>query len=258
MRINFIVFIIGLGLSGTVLNAQGPPIRLDKPIMLGSGESTVRALYNYINTDQTNYSMALLMADHNVTSDFAVEVEIPWVFSSDWGSDRPGDMSVMLKYQFYRKDGMGKTTRIAAKAKHSFPTGRELKVPIAGMGHHKTYFGTLAAYESLSLGVQAEVGYYVVPGESDLNMLSYQLGVALPLLPPAYPTNQINVYLEADGMNMRGHEGHSQFGYYIAPGLQYARGKFTVEASVRFPISQDLPIGYEQNWNLLAGGRMVL
>jgi len=121
MRINFIVFIIGLGLSGTVLNAQGPPIRLDKPIMLGSGESTVRALYNYINTDQTNYSMALLMADHNVTSDFAVEVEIPWVFSSDWGSDRPGDMAVMLKYQFYRKDGMGKTTRIAAKASTPFP-----------------------------------------------------------------------------------------------------------------------------------------
>ena len=240
------------------LYSQGPPIRLDKPLMLGSGETTARALYNYIDTDRGSYSYLLLEADHNITSDIAVGVALPWLFSGIYGNNQLGDLAIMGKYQFFRKDGMGKTTRIAAKVKQMFPTGKDLKVPVIGMGHYKTYLGGLAAYESLKIGVQAEVGYYLLPSESHFNALSYQLGVGIPLLKPSYPANQVNIYIEAEGMNMGSHEGSAQYGYYLAPGLQYARGRFTVEASLQFPISQQLHAGYERDLWLLFGGRMVL
>ena len=258
MQLKILSLILGITVFATALVAQGPPIRLDKPIMLGSGESTARALFSHFDTDHSNYSLLLLEADHNITRNWAVGIEVPWVFASDFGNDRPGDLGIVLKHQFYQNDQMGKTTRISAKAKHAFPTGRDLKIPTAGMGHHKTYLGGLAAYESLSLGIQTEIGYYIVPSESAYNMLNYKLGVGIPLLEPSYPTNQINIYIEAEGMNMESIEGNAQYGYFIAPGLQYARGKYTIEASFQFPISQNMHHTYERNWNFLAGGRMVL
>ncbi|TVR82036.1 MAG: hypothetical protein EA409_05705 [Saprospirales bacterium] len=244
--------------SGLSLWGQGPPIRLDKPIMLGSGESTVRALYNYIDFESGNYSYLLVEADYNISSDLAVGVEMPWVISGTYGSHQPGDFALMGKYQFYRKDGLGKTTRIAAKVKQTFPSGKDLKVPTIGMGHYKTYIGGLAAYESLSLGIQTEVGYYLIPSDSHLNALSYKLGVSIPLLEPSFPVNQINVYLEAEGMNMGSHEGESQYGYYLAPGIQYARGRYTFEASLQFPVSQQMHGGYQRDWWLMAGARRLL
>ena len=254
-RVLFLAVLMATGLS---LWGQGPPIRLDKPIMLGSGESTARALYNYINFESGNYSYLLIEADHNISGNLAVGIEVPWVISGAYGSHQLGDLALMGKYQFYRKDGMAKTTRIAAKVKQMFPTGKDLKVPTIGMGHYKTYVGGLAAYESLRLGIQAELGYYLLPEESHFNALSYKLGVAIPLLKPSFPVNQINFYIEAEGINMSSHEGVSQYGYYLAPGIQYAKGKYTFETSLQFPLSQQMYGGYQRDLWLMAGARRVL
>jgi hypothetical protein len=238
--------------------AQGPPIRLDKPIMLGAGEATVRSLLDVVNTDIANYTALLIEADYNIRRDIAVGVELPWIFSDFYGYDRPGDISIMGKYQFIQKDAMGKTTRIAVKAKQMFPTGRNVKTPLVGMGHYKTYLGLTGAYESLSLGVQAEAGYNFIPEESHLAYGLYKLGVAIPLLTPSFPVNQINVYLESEAITMGKHEGSTAYAFYLAPGIQYAKGKYTIEASWQFPIAQELPIEYEKNWSFRFGGRMVL
>ena len=238
--------------------AQGPPIRLDKPIMLGAGETTVRALFNHVNSDYLDYSSLILEGDYNINRSTAVGLTVPWVFNHDLGGNRLGDVALMGKYQFIQKDKMGQSTRVAAKVKQMFPTGASLGIPEIGMDHYKTYAGFAGAYESLKIGVQAELGYDVVHGLSHHNYLSYKLGVAVPLLEPSYPANQINVYLETEGMNMRSGEEGAQYGYYIAPGLQYARGKFTVETSIQFTVAENLPLTYGRNWSLLFGGRMVL
>nr|MBS0038186.1 hypothetical protein [Saprospiraceae bacterium] len=242
----------------TTVAAQGPPIRLDKPIMLGAGESTVRALYNYVDSDFLNFSSLNLEVDYNITNSMAIGMEIPWLFTHDLGGSRVGDLGVMMKYQFFQNDGMGKSTRIAAKIKQMFPTGEDLKIPGLGMGHYKTYSGLTGAYESLNMGIQAELGYAIIPSNSHLNYLSYKLGVGIPLLKPSYPVNQINVYIESEAIHLKSQNGNARYAYYLAPGLQYARGKFTLETSLQFTIREELPITYLRNWSLLLGGRMVI
>lgn len=242
----------------TTVAAQGPPIRLDKPIMLGAGESTVRVLYHYIDSDYLDFSSLNTEVDYNITNIMAIGVEIPWVFSHELGGSRVGDLGVMMKYQFLQEDGMGKSTRIAAKIKQMFPTGQDLKIPGIGMGHYKTYSGLTGAYESLKLGVQAELGYAFIPSDSHLNYLSYKLGVGVPLLKSSYPVNQINVYVESEGIHMKSQDGNARYAYYIAPGLQYARGKFTLETSFQFTVKEELPLTYLRNWSLLIGGRLII
>ncbi|TVQ42690.1 MAG: hypothetical protein EA362_12715 [Saprospirales bacterium] len=238
--------------------AQGPPIRLDKPIMLGSGQASLRSMVDIVDADAGNYAALLMEADYNIKRNIAVGIEVPWVFSDFYGSDRPGDISIMAKYQFIQKDGMGKSTRISSKIKQMFPTGRDVKTPVVGMGHYKTYVGFVGAYESLGLGIQAEAGYNFVPEDSHLSYGLYKLGVAIPLLEPSFPVNQINVYLESEAMTMGRHEGSAAYAFYLAPGLQYARGKYTFEATWQFPVTQKLLFEYERNWSFRFGGRMLL
>ena len=252
--------LIGAGLFFTAILAlaQGPPITLDKPIMLGPGNGTVRTYIKAVDLNAFSYYAWMLEGDYNLSGRLAVGAELPLTATPSLSEVRLGDIAAMLKYQFVRRDGKGKTLRIAAKAKHMIPTGRKLESPLIGMGHHMTYAGLLAAYESLSLGVQTELGYAHSYGGTHLNQLQYKLGAGLPLLKPTYPVNQITVYLETEGINLPAHHGETQYGYYYAPGLQYARGKFTFDLALQLPLAQRLQASLHRNWTGLAGARMIL
>jgi hypothetical protein len=240
--------------------AQGPPITLDKPIMLGEKKGTLRPFFKIADNTEHDFTAFVLDGDYNFSNKLAVAVEVPLVFPKHDEETGLGDIGLTAKYQFYRKDGMGKTVRIAAKAKNMFRTGKSLETPTLGMGHNMTYLGILAARESLKLGVQAEFGYAVMPSADHLNHWLYKLGFGLPLLKATYPVNQINLYFELEGMNLRSHDDTSQYGYYYAQGLQYAKGRYTFDLSVQFPISQELhgtPTFERRLWTLI-GARMII
>lgn len=249
-----------LATGATSIWGQGPPITLDKPIMLGEQKGTVRPFAKIADNTVHDFTAIILDADYNFTNKLAVAAEVPLVFPTNGGTTGLGDVGVSAKYQFYRKDGMGKTVRIAAKAKNMFRTGKRLETPTIGMGHNMTYLGVLAARESLKLGTQAEFGYAAMPSASHLNHWLYKLGFGLPLLKPVYPVNQVNLYFELEGMNLPRHHGISRFGYYYAQGLQYARGRFTFDLSVQFPISQQFhgTQTFERRCWTLVGARMII
>ncbi len=255
-----IIALLLLATWSTNVWGQGPPITLDKPIMLGEKKGTVRPFAKIADNEVHDFTAFVLDADYNFTNKLAVAAEVPLVFAQHGEGAGLGDIGLTAKYQFYRKDGMGKTIRIAAKAKNMFRTGKSLETPTLGMGHNMTYLGILAARESLRLGTQAEVGYAAMPSADHLNHWLYKLGFGLPLLKPVYPVNQINLYFEFEGVNLPRHNGANQYGYYYAQGLQYAKGRFTFDLSVQFPISQQFhgtPTFERKLWTLV-GARMIV
>ena len=221
---------------------------------------TVRPFLKIADNKVHDFTAFVLDADFNFTNNFAIAAEVPLVFAKHSASTGLGDLGLTAKYQFYRKDGMGKTIRIAAKAKNMFRTGERLETPTLGMGHNMTYLGILAARESLRLGTQAEFGYAAMPSADHLNHWLYKLGFGLPLLKPIYPVNQINLYFEFEGMNLPKHINVNQYGYYYAQGLQYARKKYTFDFSVQVPIAQQFhgtPTFERKLWTLV-GARMII
>ena len=238
--------------------AQGPPILLDKPIMLGANKGTVRTLYKNQELKVYDFSTCMLEADYNVSNFVALGTEIPINFFQN--SIVVGDLNLMAKVQFYNYNRIGKTVRLAAKAKQMFATGKKLETMTLGMGHAMSYLGLLAARESLKLGTQAELGYYFSPSASHLNFLSAKLGFGIPLLKPVYPVNQVNLYFESEGIFAQNHLGKKQYGIYLAPGIQYAKKIFTVEASFQFPLGQQFHhlATYERRSSLLIGGRVII
>lgn len=244
---------------GTLV-AQGPPITLDKPIMLGKHKATVRTMFRLAKNQVWDYAGLVAEGDYNFTNNFAAGLEIPLVYNISASEPGIGDLSAMVKYQLIRKDGVGKTIRIAAKGKHTFPTGGNFGTPTLGMGQNMSYLGILAAREALHLGIQVEAGYMHAWQDQHMNQWVYKFGLGLPLLKPKYPVKQVNLYFEWEGMNLAQHAGEAQYGYYYAQGLQYARHKNTLEASFQFPIAQQLSSvpGMNRQWMMLLGARRVL
>ena len=241
-----------------VLIAQGPPILLDKPIMLGANKGTLRSYIKINDMKPFDFNTLMVEADYNLSNQIAFGVEIPINHFSD--KINLGDLSIMGKYQFYKKDGIGNSTRIAVKAKQMFPTGKKLETMVLGMGHAMSYLGLAGARESLKLGVQSELGYYFAPSNNHLNFLSAKLGFGLPLLKPSYPVNQLNLYLESEANFAQSHLGESQYGIYLAPGIQYAKGIYTFDFSYQFPVAQNFHnlISYHKNSAVLLGARIII
>ncbi|MBK9257329.1 MAG: hypothetical protein IPM42_17805 [Saprospiraceae bacterium] len=256
LKISILLILFGIHLN---VWAQGPPITLDKPIMLGEKKGTVRPMVKIAENKVHSFTAFILDADYNISNNFAVAAEVPLVFP-EHGDTGLGDIGLTAKYQFFRRDRMGETIRMTARVKNMFATGKKLETPILGMGHNMISVGVMAAREALKLGTQAEVGYNIMPSASHLNHWQYKLGFGLPLLKPSYPVNQINLYFETEGINLASHEGQSQYGYYYAQGLQYAKGIYTFDLSVQFPLAQSFHdvLTFERGLWTVIGMRVII
>ncbi len=255
MKNSLIILLTGLAVmfAGLAL-AQGPPITTDKPIMLGADKLTLRTLAFYRHADAASFFALPLMAEYTLSNRFELSAEVPVIVDfSDEALQTLGDVTVKAKYQFYRKDQTGRTTRFVTVGKYTAPTGAGIGIPTAGMGVHQVYLGLAGGIESIRYGLQSELGYMLMQDMPDY--ISAKAGFGLPLLKPVYPVNQLNVYFEYDG---RWVPYNSDYALFFAQGLQYARGRFTWDVAVKMPLAQQMPHHMALNYILMAGFRVVI
>jgi len=244
-------------ITSLALYAQGPPITSDKPIMLGSGSVVVKTLSEVRNTDYGTYTRVPVMVHYLPTSNSLVAVHLPIVFRNVSGDVKHtsglGDIDLMAKYQFYRKDGTGKTFRMVAKTIQTLPTGRDWNIADISTGDYASYMGIVAGYESIKYGISNELGYRLVP-TTDSDELRYRLGFGLPLLKPTYPVKQINLYFE---YNANWLVETNDFLLFYAQGIQYAIKRLTLETAIQIPFIQTVSDGQKRQFSVLLGTRYI-
>jgi hypothetical protein len=236
--------------------AQGPPITGDKPIMLGENSWVVKTLTELRWTKEGFFTRAPLMVHYLPTSNFLVGLHVPFVsytYNDSAMVPSIGDIEILAKYQFYRKDGKAKTFRVVAKTIQTIPTGPKINQVGISTGVYSSYLALVAGYESIKYGISNELGYNISI-DNQLNELRYKLGFGLPLLKPTYPVKQLNLYFEYQHSWFT---TNNNFIMLYAQGIQYAKGRVTVEAAVQFPLIQLLPENRHRNISVLVGTRYV-
>lgn len=238
------------------LFAQGPPITGDKPIMLGANSWVVKTLTEIRMTKEGNFVKAPLMVHYLPTSNILVGIHLPFVHhhSNNREADQTlGDIQILAKYQFFRKDRTARTFRLTAKTLQTLPTGQSLEVKDISSGNYQSYLGLIAGYESVKYGVSNELGYNISPF-NEASALLYKLGFGLPLLKSVYPVKQINLYFEYQNSWFT---TANEFEMLYAQGIQYAKGQLTVEAAIQFPLIQTISNNQQRNLSLFVGTRYV-
>ncbi|WP_343487970.1 hypothetical protein [Allomuricauda sp. d1] len=237
------------------LQAQGPPITADKPIMLGGGSFTAKTLTEIRKTERGTFTYVPLMLHYLPTANSLVAVHLPYISYSFNTNEEDGsglaDIKVMGKYQFFRKDGTGKTFRMVAKTLQTLPTGEALDVMELSTGKYQGYYGLVAGYESLKYGISNELGYNWMP-DGTLDEFRYKLGFGLPLLKPQYPNKQLNLYFEYTNSWLTERDWYQLL---YAQGIQYARKNVTFDLAVQVPLVNDVDEGRRLKYSLFLGTR---
>lgn len=240
--------------------AQGPPITADKPIMLGANTTILKTLTEFRNTKGGSFIKAPFMAHWLPSSNSLLAVHVPYThysFSDESDVNNGsylGDIGLLSKYQFYRKDGKAKTHRLVLKSYQLLPTGQEFGPFEIANGTYQHYFSLVSGYETIKYGISAEAGYNWAPGDN-IDEYRLKLGFGLPLLKPTYPVNQLNLYFEYFGQ-YRPESDETEL--LFAQGIQYARGRLTVEFAVQVPLFQSESIQtFRLNNDILVGTRYI-
>ena len=238
--------------------SQGPPITGDKPVMLGENTWLVKSLTEIRFTDQGDFFKAPLMVHYLPSANSLIGVHIPFINTNIDGSEPTqslGDIELLGKYQFYRKDGTGKTFRIVAKTLQIIPTGKPIGIQGISLDTYQSYVGLVAGYESLKYGISNELGYNLQP-DNDMDDLRYKLSFGLPLTKPAYPVKKFNLYFEYQSSWFT---TLNEFMLLYAQGVQYAKGRFTIETAVQFPLIQTSSDSrMTRNLSVFVGSRYIL
>lgn len=242
--------------------AQGPPILGDKPIMLGANRVVIKTLSELRRTKEGTFLRAPIMAHYLPTSNMLVGAYIPMVYYNfekptiheDEAAAILGDIELVYKYQFYRKDGMGKTFRVVAKTLQTLPTGKKLNLEGMSTGVYQGYYGIVAGYESIKYGLSGEMGYNWSPLDAQ-DEVRTKFSVGLPLLKPSYPVNQINLFFEYQNSWL---VENNELLLLYGQGIQYAKGRLTVEVAVQLPLFQSIPDERRRLYSIFFGMRYVI
>ncbi|GAK89716.1 hypothetical protein JCM19297_338 [Nonlabens ulvanivorans] len=233
--------------------SQGPPITADKPIMLGGNSFTMKTLTEIRNTERGTAVYVPVMLHYLPTANSLIALHVPYVNYdlSDTSGSGLADMKIMGKYQFYRKDGTGRTFRMVAKTLQTLPTGQEIDVMDISTGKYSGYYGIVSGLETLKYGISTEIGYNWMP-DGTLDEFRTKLGFGLPLLKPQYPNNQLNLYFEYSSVWL-----HERYWYQLlyAQGIQYARKNITFDLAVQLPLIQDIADDRALNYSVFVGTR---
>lgn len=240
------------------VNAQGPPIFTDTPIMLGLEGRGLRTFGRLINKENVKVYLQPIAIPYNLTTKWQVGTIVPFASVSPKGSNSRfglADIKVFTKYQLIQKDGKGKTFRSLIKITESFPTGNTEKSPPIGAGVYQTSIGFVNGYVTTRYGIYTEVAYNAVFGNRPDNLI-YNIALGLPLLPQNYPPKQINVFLEFTGTYFSDTKNNE---LYIAPGIQWINGRrFLLETGIQLPLVEEVPEGLKTNFIYTLGTRILI
>jgi hypothetical protein len=234
--------------------AQGPPITVDKPIMLGGKSVTTMTLVEIRNTERGTAVYAPLMLHYLPTANTLVALHIPYLhydLEEGLSGDGLADMEILGKYQFLRKDATGRTFRMVLKTLQTLPTGKDLDLMGMSMGQYAGYYGLVSGYESLKYGISTEIGYNWMP-DGTLDEFRTKLGFGLPLLKPQYPNKQINLYFEYSSAWLT---ERNWYQLLYAQGIQYAGKNVTLDLALQLPLVQDIPSNRAFNYSIFLGSR---
>ena len=144
---------------------------------------------------------------------------------------------------------MSKTFRLVVKTLQTLPTGKSLNVEGISTNDYQSYFGIVAGYESIKYGISNEIGFNIRPS-NDMDEFRYKLGFGLPLLKSTYPVNQINLYFEYQNSWF---SAINEFMMLYAQGIQYAKGRLTIETAIQLPLIQSVSEEKERNFSIFIG-----
>jgi len=244
-------------LSINPILAQGPPITSDKPIMLGSKRTVIKTLSEVRRTQAGSVINTPLMAHYLPTSNTLLGLHIPLVNHQPVSSNNNfslGDIQILGKYQFYRKDNTGKTFRMVAKMLHTLPSGKKINADGISNGYYQAYTAIVAGYESIKYGISNELGINFIP-QNKRHEWRYKLGFGLPLLKPSYPVKQLNLYFEYQN---RWFFQQNEYQFLYAQGMQYAKGRMTFETAFQWPLLQKMPLQQTIQYSWFLGFRYVI
>lgn len=251
-------FILAVVLLHTMpAEAQGPPIIGDKAIMLGQSLSLVRNLTEIRSTSVGTFTQSQLMFHYLPTSRSLFAVHIPAVYRSGFASEldngglEMGDIQLKGKYQFYVDNGIGETFRIAAVLLQNLPTSTRSNTRRLSPGEYMSYQGLIFAYESVHYGLAGELAYTWEP-TTDEDSFVQKVSVGLPLLTPAYPLKQINLYFE---YRSQYHVETGRYELLASQGIQYAYDAATVEVAYQTPLVQSEGFTVQQLHSWYLGAR---
>ncbi len=257
MKKAILLWVLFFSLQHNPLQAQGPPITGDKPIMLGAKRVVLKTLTELRKTDNGFYQGIPLMVHYLPTSNLLVGVHFPLVHYNlnaiEKNEFHIGDVQLLAKYQFYKKDQTGKTFRMVAKTLQTIPTGKKIDFGGFSTGLYQGYLGIVAGLETIKYGVSHEIGFNTF-SKGNQNELRHKLGFGLPLFKPSYPVNQLNLYFEYQSSWF---PKITEYQLFYAQGIQYAKGQFTWEASIQFPLIQNISELAKRSYSILLGTRYV-
>lgn len=248
--------LLGMLLGVSSAWAQGPPITGDKPIMLGGNRVVLRSLAEFRQLEQGTALQVPLRVHYLPTANSLVGVYAPLVHYAlpDVQGTTFGDLQLVGKYQFYRANSTGKTFKMLVKTLQTLPTGQSLALDGMSTGQYQGFYSLLAGYESLNYGIIGEMGFNHSPMPF-FNEWRTKVGFGLPLLKPSYPVNQINLYFEYQSSYFT---AQRRYALFYAQGIQYAKGRVTLDLAVQLPLYQTLLPDMRRRYSLYFGLRCVI
>jgi len=251
-----ILLFTGLLLLGSV-QAQGPPIFTDTPIMLGLEGRGLRTFGTYTSKENANIYLHPIAIPYNISAQWQAGVIAPFLNVSPDGMDSRfgmGDLKLFTKYQLIQQDGKGKTFRSLIKLTESFPTGNTKNSPNLGSGVFQTTIGLVNGYITTKYGIYGEIAYNFSPEGMPNNFL-YNFAFAVPLLPQKYPPKQLNLFLEFNGNSLS--TGNNIL--FISPGAQWIGGRrLLFETGIQLPLLEEVAEGQKTNYRFTFGTRILI
>lgn len=177
-------------------------------------------------------------------------------------ADGLGDIRLFGRYTAYRRDGPGRTFRVAPFAGMELPTGENDesdgfgRLPASvqpGSGSWDPFGGVVITYQTLAYQIDAQAGYQAnteangfefgdvarLDGSFQLRLWPRKLGAGLPgFLYGVLETNLI--HQEKNRSAGVADPNSGGLSLFILPGLQYVTKRWIVEGGIQIPVFQDL------------------
>ncbi len=290
-----VVCIATLLVATDIVNAQGPPINTDTPIMLGLEGRGIRFFGKIIRTGtlRSNGNKIPDPSDSRITA-MITPVVIPYnLFSDKWqiGIIAPfvnidlnrnsgsitnsglGDIKLFVKRLLYQYDRRNETFRIASKVGIKLPTGDENSSLALGTGSTDIFLSTVFGWVKNRMGLFAEGIYNLNTTHDSLDFgdaFNFNLAFGYRVFPgryETYPSPQLNAYLEINGSTTNRNQLNSvavnNSGgtvVFLSPGIQFIGGRrWLLETSLQYPIvNEQHGVQLAKDWTVSLGSRLLL